>query len=108
MIDLFKYQKISDDNKILFLIGVFSVILLIISFILHFVFNQYRIMNEYWGSILIFLITLISCIIYFYFIFQVVKKKSNSMVNVIIMLIYIFLAVLIILFNDVYFGFRSG
>lgn len=108
MNDLIKYQRIFDENKIMFLIGVFSVILLIISFILNLVFNHYRIMNEYWGSILIFLITLISFIVYFYFIFQIVKKKNNSMANVIIMLIYISLAVLIILCNHIYFGIRSG
>ena len=108
MIDLIKYQTISDDNKIMFLIGVFSIILLIISFILHLVFNHYRIMKEYWGSILIFLITLISFIFYFYFIFRIVKKKNNSMANVVIMLIYISLAFLIILCNDVYFGIRLG
>jgi hypothetical protein len=98
MFQLGKYYNISNNEKKTLFIGIGSVILLVISNFLHLIFNQYGVLNEYWGSLLIFLTTLMSFTIYFYFLGLIIKKKNNSLTEILIMLIYISLAVLIILF----------
>jgi drug/metabolite transporter (DMT)-like permease len=80
-------------------IGFGSIFLLIINFFLHLIFNHYKILNESLGSLILSLITLVSIILFFYYLSKILKKKNNPRINIYIILIYGLLATLILLFN---------
>lgn len=106
MFDLNKYYTNLDLDERISTIGLISLMLLFVSVSLHLSFNFYGSLNGNLTSSIIFLITIFSTLLYFYFLIIVVKTKNNSLINRIIMITYIFLAIVLFLFKNIWFSMK--
>ena len=104
MFDLNKYYTNLNLNEKISLLGLISLMLLFVSVSLHLSFNFYGSLNGNLTSSLIFLITIFSTILYFYFLYKVVKTRNNSLIKRIILITYIFLAIILFLFKNISFS----
>ena len=108
MVKLNNYYKQLNLNEKIALMGIISLILLFGSITLQLSFNFYGSLNGNLISLLIFLMTIFSALLYFYFLIKVLKTRDNSLSNRIIMTAYILLATILFIFKNIWFKISFG